>query len=146
MKRSTRVPTVLLFFAALCTVGAYVWRIAHHLPDLTPPVKVTASSALSDGGSVQVVLEDSEGTRALVGLRGSLDVSRENFPVYVMRWYPFVPLPAPLALGSDEEVCFLAKLLNISRSVKAEDFDRAVFNNLVRTVSMRHPQFNNYSC
>ena len=99
MNRRLLLSTVAL---SIAIVAGIVWWLAGRVPELTSPLAVAKASALSDGGSLHVELVDAQGARFAFGVTGSLQVPREQFPVYVLRWAP-APLIRHVERGSTQE-------------------------------------------
>ena len=95
-------------------------------PALVSPVAIDEIALFSDGGSVRIVLKDKNGKRFLVGLKGSLTVPRSEFPVYVERWYPWIPVPVTLSPRSAEERALLETLTQWHKDMPADSDEVAV--------------------
>jgi hypothetical protein len=94
---------VALIAAATVAVAAVtVWWEAGRVPKLASPLAVAKADALADGGSLHAELVDARGNHFAFGVTGSLDVPRDQFPAYVLRWAP-VPLVRHIERGSSEE-------------------------------------------
>jgi len=94
----------LLLVAALLVAGATaaLWWLAGRIPELASPLAVSEAVALPDGGSMHAELLDAHGRRFAFGVTGSLDVSRDHFPIYVRRWAS-TPLVRHVDRGSNQE-------------------------------------------
>lgn len=78
-----------------------IYVLAGRVPDMSSPLRVTDASFIADGGSAWIEITDSEGKKMAMGVRGSLDRERSDFPVYLQRWHPTIPLPMPVEPRSD---------------------------------------------
>lgn len=99
--RSTNLALRLACAAAVAGVllgTTYV--LAGKVPELRSPLRVTDASFFADGGSAWVSVTDATGKRIAFGVHGSLDRDPVDFPVYLQRWYPTVPVPVPVNRNS----------------------------------------------
>jgi hypothetical protein len=147
MNTSTRtIARSLLVSVGAVGVALWLWRLAHSAPDFLAPVRAQEVVALADGGSIEVVLQDATGARILVGVRGSLNVPPERFPLFLQRWYPAIPLQLHLSIGGKEEFCLVAKLVAWSAATSENARTRVALSEVIRTVSLRHPENAHYQC
>jgi hypothetical protein len=108
MNRAPRVLAVGL--AALLASLATGYFVGKQVPSLEAPVSIEAASALSDGGSMHVVLRDAKSRRYAIGVEGSLRVPSSDFGVYVQPWFSFFPLPIYIPKKSQEEKALLSAI------------------------------------
>jgi hypothetical protein len=102
--------TLIIAAAALAAAGSALFVTGKRVPELTAPIKLGEVYALADGGSLHLVVKDKQGREFLLGVRGSLEVPRSEFPVYVQRWYPWVSFPITLSPRSTDERALLNAL------------------------------------
>ena len=105
----TVIGTLLLVLA----VGYFVGRQA---PALSTPISIDAASALADGGSMHIVLQDAKGRRYAVGVQGCI-CPQSDFRVYVQPWYSWFPVPIPIARKSEQEKALLAAVETWSKKL-----------------------------
>jgi hypothetical protein len=88
-----------LLFSVLITI----YFSGKTIPELKPPIALEDAGWLADGGTMWLMLKDADGKQFLLGVNGSMDRDRSEFPVVVQRWYPWVPLAVTLPMrGYDE--------------------------------------------
>lgn len=107
-------------------------------PALVSPVEIDEIALFSDGGSARVVLKDKNGKRFLFGLKGSLTVPRSEFPVYVQRWYPWIPVSVTLSPRSAEERALLEALTQWSKDIPSDSDEVAVLASIQTILIQRN--------
>ena len=108
MRNIARISTVGLLGLLVAFGGAYY--VGRQIPSLQAPIAIEAASALTDGGSMHVVLRDANDRRYAIGVEGSLKVPSSEFAVYVQPWFSILPVPIYLPKGSREESALLDAL------------------------------------
>jgi hypothetical protein len=146
MKSPSHPVRYLLALPLLCGALLLIWRTGHYAPKLEAPVVAEEAAAAADGGSVQVVLAGANGKRILVGVRGSLDVPPNRFPVFLVRWYPIQPFPIYLPVGGEEEFCLVTQLVAWQTASNATNPHALALSEIIRKVSARQPNFRKFSC
>jgi hypothetical protein len=91
--RAARVACVIMSCGAM--LGA-AWAVAGRVPDLRGPIRITDASLFADGGSAWVAVADVTGKQIAFGVQGSLRRTPAEFPIYLQRWYPVMPVPVPV--------------------------------------------------
>ena len=119
-------------------VGA-VYVAATGIPSLQGPIKVVDYVAMPDGGSIHLVLKDAEGRQLGVGVVGSLDKERKDFPLYTQRWWPYFPLPALVLNGSTEERELRASVSSWLAQDTLESWERMGLEHLSSYLDARQP-------
>ena len=129
-----------LFLCALAIVAGAVYLAATGIPSLHGPIKVVDYSAMPDGGSLYLVLEDARGRQFRVGVVGSLDKERKDFPLYTQRWWPHFPLPTLVRKGSTEERELKAVVNTSLAQASLGEWERMGLEHLRSHLDARHAQ------
>ncbi|MCC5859923.1 MAG: hypothetical protein JJT90_17335 [Ectothiorhodospiraceae bacterium] len=112
---------------AILSVAGTVAYLGRYLPDLEYPVDVVDAYAMIDGGSIVVALEDANGRSVLFGIRGNLQGSADEFPLFLRRWR-WIPLDIPLRRGGRHEKL----VLDFQEDLLRKRFDEATISRFLQ--------------
>jgi hypothetical protein len=92
-----------LAIAAALAGSVAIYEFAKHPPTLHAPLAISEPTAFADGGSGYIEIEDEVGANVLVGLKGSLDKPKSQFPLVFQRWHGLIPFGRQVDPGSEDE-------------------------------------------
>jgi hypothetical protein len=103
--KAVAISLVILFSAVIA-----IYFSGKTIPELKQPITLTDAQWVADGGTTWLMLKDADGKQFMLGVSGSLDRPPAEFPVFVQRWYPWVPVPVMLPMRGDDEQTLLKAL------------------------------------
>ena len=135
-----RLPLLATLAIALSIAAAIAVREAGTVPPtLIAPLAIGEATWIADGGSVYFVIEDEVGATVLIGIKGSLEVPRTQFPLVFQRWYGIIPFGWQVRPGSSDEARILLALRGWLSALPESAAYRKHLEGLERTIAARHP-------
>ena len=137
-RRLVRLASLVATISTACLIGVY--QGAKFPPTLVAPLAIGEVVAYSDGGSAYFAIHDELGTSVLLGMKGSLDRPRSQFPVVFQRWHGLIPFGRQVAPGSNDEARILMALRSWLSALPETAAYRQGLEELARVLGDRHPK------